>query len=311
MRKISCGTTTTLQSVPWIAETDSAALFLNDNRTSATANEQIDETTDGENEDADEIGENEPNSVENNDHLMEFEESNSIENNHDLMEDDEPNPIENADDSLIDGVAEAKHILPTVQMSAVDELAIAQLIGECSQNASTLDEEASPLDSISLGTNETASLNSAGEVVVKKMIGEGLEMCYIHGQKPTPKNPFYQTKINDDITGNIPFKENVGKDRAYLVKIGGRFHEVKMCSKLVDTLRILNETDNRKNAGFDMPFVKGLLIGFCTANSIQKRESIHKDLLVFIKGEIERSFMNVSILNTNLCMFSRNIQYPD
>lgn len=75
------------------------------------------------------------------------------------------------------------------------------------------------------------------------------------------------------------------KDRAYFVKIGDTFKEVKMASVLVNGLQMFNENENRKKSEFDKSFVKALIIGLCTKKSIENGEEINKDLLIFIKGK--------------------------
>lgn len=67
------------------------------------------------------------------------------------------------------------------------------------------------------------------------------------------------------------------------MKIDGRFKDVTMAAVLVKLLRRANDTENRKKAGLDRGFLKALIIGLCTAKSIEKGEQIHKDILIFIK----------------------------
>lgn len=66
---------------------------------------------------------------------------------------------------------------------------------------------------ITLECGETAELKN-GKIVVTKMLDNGLEMTYTYGEKPVPLAPLYNVKINDVISGNVPFKENVSRLRS-------------------------------------------------------------------------------------------------
>lgn len=80
------------------------------------------------------------------------------------------------------------------------------------------------------------------------------------------------------------FSIKATNDRAYLVKIDGRFKELKMAAVMVDALRRFNDGDNRKNFARDKAFVKTLIIGLCGLKSIEDGESVHQDLIIFIRG---------------------------
>lgn len=57
--------------------------------------------------------------------------------------------------------------------------------------------------------NETVDLMENGQIRITQVFADGMEMSYIHGQKlRIPKDP-YQVKENDELSGNLPFKENV------------------------------------------------------------------------------------------------------
>lgn len=75
------------------------------------------------------------------------------------------------------------------------------------------------------------------------------------------------------------------KDRAYFVKINGKYKELKMSSVLIKSLGHLNTKDNRKKTDLDLTFVQVLLIGLCTSKAIKQNEPIQKDVLIFIKGD--------------------------
>lgn len=51
-----------------------------------------------------------------------------------------------------------------------------------------------------------------GEILVTKTLddnGDEIEMAYIYGQEICPKNERYQIKVNDALSANLPFQENV------------------------------------------------------------------------------------------------------
>lgn len=59
-----------------------------------------------------------------------------------------------------------------------------------------------------LGPDETAFWNGGVLKVTKKYDGD-CEITYTYGEKITPKRPAFEIKVNDSISMNIPFKENV------------------------------------------------------------------------------------------------------
>lgn len=124
------------------------------------------------------------------------------------------NEIEQADD------LETKHTLPTVCMDEVDELALGLLIDVNSEIESTSAEQpaADLLNSIVLKENETAVVK-AGKIIVTKKISGDLEMMYTYGETPRVLPELYQTKLNDSISGNIPFKENVCENHGYIFRL--------------------------------------------------------------------------------------------
>lgn len=179
-----------------------------------------------------------------------------------------------------------KHILMPVNMDEEDELAIRSLFGDQEMPVEANDNDNTSADSIgtiSLACDETATIVD-GKIAVTRKLAEGLEMTYIFGETPTPLAPMYAVKINDSISGNIPFHENEEKDRAYLVKIDKRFEEFKMAKLLLVGLKCLNCGENRKKSGLDYAFVKALIIALCTSKAIKNGMKIHKDLKIFIKG---------------------------
>lgn len=180
-----------------------------------------------------------------------------------------------------DTEVDTKDVLAPVNMDPDDESAISNLLDDQANDNS--DSPADLIAEISLGCDETAEMKD-GKIIVTRKLNDGLEMVYTYGEKSVPLAPSYTIKINDSISGNIPFKNNATKDRAYFVKIDDQFKEIKMASLLVNGLKILNDGENRKQPGLDKTFVKALIIGLCTQKAIENGEQIHKDLLIFMKG---------------------------
>lgn len=182
---------------------------------------------------------------------------------------------------------DAKHVLAPVNMDLDDEVEMSSLFGDqenpVEANGVNASSPADLFAGISLGHNETAEMRN-GKIWVTKKMDDGFEMSYAHGEKPKPLAQLYTIKVNDSISGNIPFKSNATKDRAYLVRIDNIFKEIKMASLLVNGLQCFNNGDNRKKSGLDKAFVKALIIGLCTKKAIKNGDKIHKDLLIFIKG---------------------------
>lgn len=77
---------------------------------------------------------------------------------------------------------------------------------EVAQNGST--EQLSAVKAM-LDANESAVMNENGQIEVKRTVDPDIELSYIWGENPVPKEPVFEVKINDIISGNIPFKENV------------------------------------------------------------------------------------------------------
>lgn len=180
----------------------------------------------------------------------------------------------------IDGTGiNVKHNLDPVNIHADDEIAIRSLFSDPKSN----DASADSIAAVSLGSGETAKIKD-GKIVVTQKLDDSMEMSYVYGETPTPLKPLYEIKINDLVSGNIPFKANEKMDRAYLVKIDNRFEEMKMASVLVNGLKCLNDGENRKQSGLDSAFIKALIIGLCTTKAIKNGVPIHKDLMIFIKG---------------------------
>lgn len=191
-----------------------------------------------------------------------------------------------APQSTQDVETDAKQILQPVNMHADDEAAIKSLFVDSEKSIEDDDDnDPSPNsnETISLRCGETAEVKD-GKIVVTRKLDDSLEMQYIYGETPTPRNPQYVVKMNDPISGNIPFKENAENDRAYLTRIDKKYEEIKMASVLVNGLKCMNEGDYRKQSTLDHAFVKMLIIGLCTKDAIKNGKQIHKDLKIFMKG---------------------------
>lgn len=111
--------------------------------------------------------------------------------------------------STANGVEDMKYSLPTVQMDSGDEMAINSLFDESSGNESFELNESSGPNGLVLGENETAE-KKGDTYEITRILGNGLAMIYTYGEKLNALQPLYQIKVNDIISENIPFKENVG-----------------------------------------------------------------------------------------------------
>lgn len=114
------------------------------------------------------------------------------------------------ENAVINSRPDIKNELEVVQMDAVDELAISSIFNS--------NETASGISNLVLEDCETAEEKN-GKIMVTKKIGDDCEMVYIYGEVPKALLPLYQIKINDVISGNIPFKENVRKLSSFTVFI--------------------------------------------------------------------------------------------
>lgn len=60
-----------------------------------------------------------------------------------------------------------------------------------------------------LAENEKATVNENGKVEITRTVDSDCELSYIWGETPIPKPQFYEVKLNDIISGNIPFRQDV------------------------------------------------------------------------------------------------------
>lgn len=96
-----------------------------------------------------------------------------------------------------------KNVFETVQVEREESLAIGGLFNG-----------ASAIEAIraNLCPHEKAVINENGQVLITtfyKCDDEEVECTYVYGEKTIPLNPEYTVKLNDPLSGNIPFRENV------------------------------------------------------------------------------------------------------
>lgn len=163
-------------------------------------------------------------------------------------------------------------------------------------------------------------------VKITENIGDGCEMTYDLDQKFKPLHPLFEIKLNDPLSGNMPFKENVcilnfllenvlcfeneieanfllfqiHKDRSYLVDFGETFEEVVLSAHVIGGLIKWNEKE-RGNQQMDKVFLKALLIGVFTIKVIKSAAKIDKFLLKFVKGK-KLSFYYVTFQNNKIAI---------
>lgn len=116
---------------------------------------------------------------------------------------EEPHPN---DDSGID----AKNALAVVEMNEEDEFAINDLFCDQENAADESNAHANMISELTLAHDEKAEVID-GKVVVTKTLDDSLEMVFVHNETPKPLAPLYNVKMNDAISGDLPFKENVSK----------------------------------------------------------------------------------------------------
>lgn len=151
-------------------------------------------------------------------------------------------------------------------------------------NDSNQDQTLSMIQS-KLAADEVAKMNAKGQIEVTKTVADDCQITYVYGETPVPKNPLYEVKLNDLVSGNLPFRENANKDRAFLVRVDGVFKEIVFSAQLMNGLFALNQPALRKNPVMDKCFIKALIIGICTIRAIRDDAiAINKDILAFMKG---------------------------
>ncbi|XP_031634223.1 uncharacterized protein LOC116347669 [Contarinia nasturtii] len=118
-----------------------------------------------------------------------------------------------------------------------------------------------------------------GETVV---VDDELEFIHIPGQilKALEFQPVYQTKANDELCANTPYKENNDGDRAFMIHNGSESKEIWVSAHVVNGLIKINR--NRPGIDFDCMFLKALLIGVCTFQKI-KDAPVEDGIVALIK----------------------------
>ncbi|XP_055325715.1 uncharacterized protein LOC129579588 [Sitodiplosis mosellana] len=172
----------------------------------------------------------------------------------------EESPVESLSvDSEMNSAVDEKLTMPNIEMDEIDSFAISDYFSDEQNNQeSTIEDRA---------------------VAVTVNIGDGCEMVFPIGVKLKPKIDEYQTKKNDPISVNIPFKQNPNGDRAYLIK-GSK--EIALPAIVVKGLIQLNGEQNRQNEQFDKNFIKALLVGLIGINKI-KYHGVDPNVAKFIE----------------------------
>lgn len=123
------------------------------------------------------------------------------------------------------GSEDVKNSLQTVQMDLNDKLAINSLFDNSANDGPSEMDEILPQIELTLGDGETAE-KKGDKIVITKIIDDELEMVYTYGETPKVLPPLYQVKMNDAISENIPFKENVSM--ACISNRKSRIHSLSM-----------------------------------------------------------------------------------
>lgn len=119
---------------------------------------------------------------------------------------DEENTTNGNASILHEGDSDEKHPLGIVQLDAIEAAAFDDLFDESTQENSTTDQP------LSLGS-ETIFYSPGGTKRATKIIDEDCEFTYELGIDDIfkPVRMGYQVKLNDLLSENIPFQENVSK----------------------------------------------------------------------------------------------------
>lgn len=78
---------------------------------------------------------------------------------------------------------------------------------------------------LNLSPSEKASFNSEGLLEITKKYDEDLECTYVYGKIPMPRQDGYKVKLDDCVTGTIPFKENV----SFSIYKHIHYHSIPIC----------------------------------------------------------------------------------
>lgn len=112
---------------------------------------------------------------------------------------------------------DGKNVFPPVELNDIDSAAMDNLFNNsidddlvdtvAAENSGRTD--INQLHDLNLASNERAALNEKGQIEITRVSDDDCAITYIHGETLVPKNPLFEVKVNDLLTGNIPFKENV------------------------------------------------------------------------------------------------------
>ncbi|XP_055300552.1 uncharacterized protein LOC129567536 [Sitodiplosis mosellana] len=184
--------------------------------------------------------------------------------------------------------SEVKSIMPNVEMGEEESFAIDSVFDDdysddnLSTNSSDSENMDQELPNVNLSRGETVFWDG-GILKVKKKYGRDCEITYTYGERLAPKVPVFETKMNDLISMNIPFKENGNGDRAYLVTTKQGSKEVQLASRIVNGLKQLNSGDKRESRQFDKAYITALIVGIIGIQQV-KDHGVDKDVLKFIKS---------------------------
>lgn len=103
---------------------------------------------------------------------------------------------------------EVKNVMPEVHIPPEDSDAIDAMFDSDSNSDGGGYDANSDIQTGAVASNETTFYED-GVLKVRTKYDEDCEYVIVYGTNPQPKIPEYQVKLNDIISGNIPFKENV------------------------------------------------------------------------------------------------------
>lgn len=112
---------------------------------------------------------------------------------------------------------EGKSIMPNVVLEEQDLRAINAICDSGDDDASYADfsqntnRHSLAIDTPPLAPGEIAFYDNDGVLKIKKKYSDDCEVIHEYGMTIKPKIPVFEIKVNDLISGNIPFKENVCK----------------------------------------------------------------------------------------------------
>lgn len=107
---------------------------------------------------------------------------------------------------------EEKTIMPNVELGLADSNVIEAVFDSDDYNndvSSSSNINRHTLESLQLPAGETAFYDDDGILKIKKVHSNDCESVHIYGKELKPKIPAFEVKVNDIISENIPFKENV------------------------------------------------------------------------------------------------------